>query len=300
MDIDGSGIKVRQLQILREVLRTGSERRATETLGITQPAVSQNLKQLEAAIGFELFRRENNRLLATDKAWELSRAIDAAFAGLDRIGQAIEFLKTNESRAIAIAAPSVMSFATLPRVVKALRDAGHSYIFQIRSGSYEQIADHVQNGRTDLGIARLPLDERIFDWRPLVVTTNVCLFRSDHRFFSKQVITPEDLVGEAIVDIDPQFSSHQMNVNALRFMGSEPHIAVEYDAIGHDAGYVAAGVGISITNGVIAKEYAAFGLEDRPFEPGAVYHYVIFWQKHRQLGEALRNTIDEVVLAISH
>jgi DNA-binding transcriptional LysR family regulator len=145
----------------------------------------------------------------------------------------------------------------------------------------------------------LPLDVQIFDWLPVGVATNVCLFSLDHRFVSKEVITPEDLVGEALIDIDPQFSSHQMNVNALRDMGANPEIVVEYDANGHDAGFVAAGIGISITSEIIAKQYSPFGLEYRRSEPGAVYHYVVFWQKDRQLSDGLRYAAEQLVAAFS-
>ncbi|WFU05926.1 LysR family transcriptional regulator (plasmid) [Rhizobium sp. CB3171] len=299
VDIDGSGVRIRQLQILREVMRAGSERLAAQALRITQPAVSQNIKQLEETIGFALFRRENNRLIPTDKAWEFLRTIDAAFAGLDRIGPAIEFLKSNDTRVIAIAAPSAFSFGTLPRVVKKIREKSRSYTVQIKSGTYQQIAEHVLNGRADLGISRLPLDGRIFDWMPIGAATNVCLFPPNHQFASQQVVTAEDLVGEAIIDIDPQFASHQMSVNAVRYLGATPQIVVEYDANGHDVGFVLAGIGVSVTNEIIAKEYSGLGAEFRPFEPGAIYHYVVFWQKERQLSDGLRYAIEQVAIAIS-
>jgi DNA-binding transcriptional LysR family regulator len=299
MDIDSSGLKLRQLQILRQVMRVGSERLAAKALRITQPAVSQNLKLLEATIGFALFRRESNRLIPTDKAWELLRAIDAAFAGFDRIERSIAFLRSNDTRVIGIAAPSIFSFGVIPRAVKKIREKNRSYVFQVRSGSYQEIGGHVLNGRTDLGISRLPLDERIFEWVPVGVATNVCLFPPHHRLASKQVITPEDLIGEALIDIEPQFAAHQMNLNAMRHMGAEPDIAVEYDANGHDAGFVAAGVGISVTNDIVAREYGRFGLEFRRFEPGAVYHYVVFWQKDRQLSDGLSYALEQLVEAFS-
>jgi DNA-binding transcriptional LysR family regulator len=113
------------------------------------------------------------------------------------------------------------------------------------------------------------------------------------------VVTPEDLIGESLIDIEPQFASHQMNVNAMRHMGAEPDIAVEYDAHGHDAGFVAAGVGISIANDIVAREYGRFGLEFRRFEPGAVYHYVVFWQKDRQLSDGLSYALEQLVEAFS-
>ncbi|MBB3571750.1 LysR family transcriptional regulator [Rhizobium sp. BK491] len=299
MEIVGSTVRIRQLQILREVMRAGSERLAAQALRITQPAVSQNVRQLEEAIGFALFRRENNRLSPTDKAWELLRTIDAAFAGLDRIGPSIEFLRNNDTRVIGIAAPGAFSFGSLPLVVKKIREKSRSYTVQVKSGSYQQIADHVLTGRVDLGISRLPLDERTFDWMPVGTATNVCLFPPNHRFASQRVVTPEDLIGEAIIDIDPQFASHQMSVNALRYMGTQPEIVVEYDVNSHDVGYVMAGIGVSITNEIIAREYAGFDVEFRLFEPGAVYHYVIFWQKDRKLSDGLRFAVEELAAVVA-
>ncbi|ARO26854.1 LysR family transcriptional regulator protein (plasmid) [Rhizobium sp. TAL182] len=299
MEITDSGVKIRHLQILREVMRAGSERLAAQMLRITQPAVSQNIKQLEETVGFALFRRENNRLIPTVKAWEFLRTIDAAFAGLDRIGPSIDFLRNNDTRMIGIAAPSAFSFATLPKVVKRIRERSRSYAVQVKSGTYEQIADHVLNGRSDLGISRLPLDERILDWVPVGSATNVCLFPANHRFAAQQLVTAEDLASEAIIDIDPQIASHQMSVNALRYMGTAPDIAVEYDANGHDIGYVMAGIGVSITNEIIASEYAEFDVAFREFQPGATYHYVVVWQKDRKLSDSLRFALEEIVAALT-
>ncbi|MBO9135324.1 LysR family transcriptional regulator, partial [Rhizobium sp. B209b/85] len=79
MEIVGSMVRIRQLQVLREVLRAGSERLAARALGISQPAVSQNVRQLEEAIGFALFRRETNRLiraLAEFDSWASQKAMN--------------------------------------------------------------------------------------------------------------------------------------------------------------------------------------------------------------------------------
>lgn len=57
MELLQGGLKLRQLQVFREVLRTGSTRRAATAVGISQPAVSQHVKQLEAALGFTFFQK---------------------------------------------------------------------------------------------------------------------------------------------------------------------------------------------------------------------------------------------------
>nr|WP_280940318.1 LysR family transcriptional regulator substrate-binding protein [Mesorhizobium sp. LSJC277A00] len=109
----------------------------------------------------------------------------------------------------------------------------------------------------------------------------------------------QDLAGETIVDIDPQFAAHQMNFNALRFAGVEPDILVEFDCNGHEAGYVSAGLGISITNEIIAREYAAFQLGVRPVEPSALYHYVAIWQRGRTFSNALNVSLEAIITAFS-
>lgn len=78
-------LKLRQLQVFREVLRTGSTRRAATAVGISQPAVSQYVKQLDAVLGFALFKRSANRILPLQETWELLRNVELALTSLDRL-----------------------------------------------------------------------------------------------------------------------------------------------------------------------------------------------------------------------
>ncbi|CDX22709.1 Transcriptional regulator [Mesorhizobium sp. ORS 3324] len=298
MELLQSGLKLRQLQIFREVLRAGSTRRAAATLGISQPAVSQQVKQLEISLGISLFERSTNRIVPSREAWELLRNVELALTSLDRLEASIFAMKNEERQQIAIAAPPVFGFVTLPRVVALIRSQTASTVRSI-SGSYEQIGEHVLSGRADLGISRLPLDPRLFEWAPIGSARNVCIFHPKHRFSKLSCIEAHDLAGETIVDIDPQFASHQMNFNALRFAGVEPDILVEYDSNGHEVGFVSAGLGVSITNEIIAREYSAFELEAKPVEPSALYHYVAVWQKGRTFSNSLEVSLEAILSAFT-
>ncbi|MDX8527900.1 LysR family transcriptional regulator [Mesorhizobium sp. MSK_1335] len=296
MELLQSGLKVRQLQVFRQVLRTGSTRRAAAALGISQPAVSQQVKQLETALGLKLFERSTNRILPSREAWELLRNVEIALTSLDRLEASIFSMKNDEKQRIAIAAPAVFGFVTLPKVVATIRSKTASSVRSV-SGNYEQVGEHILSGRADLGISRLPLDTRLFEWAPIGSARNVCIFQRDHRFSKKTCVEAHDLAGEKIVDIDPQFASHQMNFNALRFVGIEPDILVEYDSHGYEVGFVSAGLGVSITNEIIVREYAAFELGAKPVEPSALYHYVAIWQKGRVFSNALEVSLEAILSA---
>ncbi|MBR2691003.1 MAG: LysR family transcriptional regulator [Aquamicrobium sp.] len=294
MELSHSGLKLRQLQVFREVLRAGSTRRAAMALGISQPAISQSVRQLEATLGFPLFERSSNRILPLHKAWELLRSVELALNAIERLEASIFALKNEERPRIGIATPAVFGFVTLPKVVAAIRAQTGSNVRTI-SGTYDQIGEHILAGRADLGISRLPLDQRLFEWVPLGSARNVCVFHPSHRFSQLSLVEAHDLAGETIVDIDPHHASHQMNMNALRYEGIEPDILVEYDSSGHEAGFVSAGLGVAITNEIIAREYAAFALASKPVEPSALYHYVALWQKGRVFSDALKASLDAIV-----
>lgn len=227
-------------------------------------------------------------------AWELLRNVELALNSLERLEASIFAMKNDGRQRIAIATPAVFGFVTLPKVVAIIRAKTSSNVRTI-SGTYDQIGEHILAGRADLGISRLPVDPRLFDWAPLGSARNVCVFHPGHRFSRQERVETNDLAGETIVDIDPRFASHQMNMNALRFEGIEPDILVEYDSSGHEAGFVSAGLGVSISNEILAREYAAFGLQARPVEPSALYHYVAIWQKGRVFPDALKISLEAIL-----
>ena len=61
-------MRLRHIEVLYAIRRTGSISAAATLLSITQPAVSKILKHAEQQLGFPLFQRVRGRLLATDEA----------------------------------------------------------------------------------------------------------------------------------------------------------------------------------------------------------------------------------------
>lgn len=86
-----------------------------------------------------------------------------------------------------------------------------------------------------------------------------------------------------------------MNENAMRYVGAEPHLAIGVDIIGQEINFVAAGLGITSSNTFAARQISGFAVEFRPFEPSALYHYVVFWQKGRRLGPILQEAVNVLV-----
>ncbi|MET3524000.1 LysR family transcriptional regulator [Mesorhizobium abyssinicae] len=139
-----------------EVVRSGSERAAAKALEITQPAVSQQIRILEG-LESNCSGVTMGRLLPTSQTMTLFRDTDATFVQMERIAKTVPCLKGVDSDTISIAAPHVFSLRLLPEAFHKLRSHQRVAGIVLRSGTYPEVADHVLEGRADLGIARLPL-----------------------------------------------------------------------------------------------------------------------------------------------
>src|ERR1700721_1833955 len=81
---------LRQLVSFAEIARRGSFRQAAKTLHIAQPALSRQIKQLEEALGVDLFVRTPRRLQLTIEGRELAGRLPALFSQIDHLTDAVK------------------------------------------------------------------------------------------------------------------------------------------------------------------------------------------------------------------
>ncbi len=132
-----------------------------KNLHITQSAGCQQLKLLEKLVGEKLFVRDRCGLIPTTRAIEIYHRID----GISRHSVIWSGRSSDPSPSpvIALVSPRRISSAC-PCSRNSWRSrADQSWLeFYIRAQGQDQIAQHVLTGEADIGISRLPLDERFF------------------------------------------------------------------------------------------------------------------------------------------
>lgn len=84
-----------QIRAFHHVALCGGFSRAAEALGVSQPALSEQVRQLEAAYDLLLFRRQNRRIELTDSGQELFRLTSRFFEGESAIGNFLDGASTN-------------------------------------------------------------------------------------------------------------------------------------------------------------------------------------------------------------
>jgi len=269
----------RSAEIFREIIRTGSTRRAARELGITQSAVSQYLKLFEEAVGESLFVRDRRGLIPTTRAIEIYNRVDRYVTTLKSIEREISESFRTDLNSLTIAAPHICAFRIVPEIIQALDRLDPSTEFHFKALRYDQIAQSMMTGEADIGISRLPLDERFFEWQAIAESFSVCVVHPDHPLARKDIITVDDIASEPLIVLERDYTSNKLGLASYGHREFPLRPKVHSDTIGLDASFVAHGIGVAIDNEFIARQYDMFDLRIIPFQPAAKYQYVVFWRR---------------------
>src|SRR5215469_1728044 len=112
---------LRQLVSFAEIARTGSFRQAAKTLHIAQPALSRQIKQLEAALGISLFDRNPRRLHLTIEGRELADRLPGLFSQIDHTIETVKGVASGGTGRLRIGDSGVLTTEVLAPALRRVR-----------------------------------------------------------------------------------------------------------------------------------------------------------------------------------
>ncbi|MGC7404098.1 LysR substrate-binding domain-containing protein [Pandoraea pneumonica] len=291
-------MKIRQLEAFRAVILRQTVTRAAQMLHVSQPAVTRLLNDLEVDVGFALFDRSNGRLQPTPEALVLFEEVERSFAGMERIAQTAEQIKSLRRGSLHIAGAPAIALDFLPiALTRFLREhTGINTTLLVHASNI--VVDMVLGRRCDVGFIAHPLTHAGLHVQPLLRVPMQCVLPKGHPLAAREVITPEDLRGEAFVsfpmesdgrhDIDRVFAEHGVD----RVMSVESQLSAAVCTL------VEHGAGVSIVDGITAS-FARQRVEVRPFAPQILSTFSVVTSLHpppSQLAQAfvehVRTTLD--------
>ncbi len=280
-------VNLRQLKAFRAVMTGGSATAAARRLKISQPAISQQIAQLEQALGLTLFFRERGRLVPTPDADRLQAEVERVVSATEHMLSVVTQVRDGGHDALRIAVPESIASGMLPAILADFARSRSDVRFTIAVGHYDRIQELVGSEQADIGISRQPIDYPGTEEEPLITVKTVCVLPAAHPLASKKVITPEDLRHEPMVSLSRRLATSR-TIRAFVQQGITPSIRVETHAAGIGCAFVAAGLGVTVMNALMAAQYRHLPLTIRPFEPATVYRYVLLTNRVSRSTETVR------------
>ncbi|MFJ4619176.1 LysR family transcriptional regulator [Streptomyces sp. NPDC088812] len=243
-------IEARHLRVLRAVAATGSFSAAGRELGCTQPAVSQQMKALEASVGTPLLVRRGREMRLTQAGQALVRHAAGILAGLTAAEEevaAIAGLRAGRVRLVSF--PSGSS-TLVPTALAALRAAHPGTRVSLEEAEPPESVDKLRAGDCDVALAfRYEDAPGAEEWadlvvRPLLTDRLVALLPERHRLADAGSLDIGELAGEPWIAGCPRCRGQLVEV--CEGAGFTPRIDFATDDYPAVAGLVGAGLGVAV------------------------------------------------------
>ena len=296
-------LNLRELEGFRETLLTGSVTAAAGRMGLSQPAVSRLIAQLEQELGFPLFYRDRGRLSPTPEGQQLFEEVDLAFSAFDRIGNLATDLAGLHAGALKIVAPPSFSEGALSEILARFMTAHPRVHVSIDSRSQTTARNMVANRAADCGFVKLPMDRSDLHTQLLSRSETVCVLPAGHRLASETELTPQLLKGEALIMLGLGSASRAQIDAAFTSQNVRPRIQIEAHTVGSACAFAARGLGIAIVNELMAPPYVGPGMALRVFRPSVPHEYAFMTSAlgpPTRLAQALLEVSREYFAGLSH
>ncbi|MEK7879004.1 MAG: selenium metabolism-associated LysR family transcriptional regulator [candidate division NC10 bacterium] len=286
---------LRQLEVFLAVAQAKSFRGATERLALSQPGLSQHIKELEEDLGAPLFDRLGRSVSLTEAGRLLEAYAQRLFATAEDAKLAIGELRGLRRGKLQLGGSTTPGIYLLPPIIGKFHARYPEIEVSLRIANTREIEREIQSNGLDLGI----VGGHIAEERETCVEANiddelVLIVPPTHRLFRRREVAPAELAKERLIMRESGSATRQVAERLLRKAGVELKAVME---LGHTEAIkqgVMAGLGVAIVS------IHAVGAERRTGRLGCVRfkglplcrHFHVIRHQAKRLSPAARAFIE--------
>ena len=259
-------LSMRQIEVFRAVMTTGTVTEASRMLGVSQPAVSRLLRYTEDQIGVALFARQGGRLIPTDEAWTLYPQTERLFGELDDVRRVAEELPYFRAGRLRISAIPLLGFSLVPITVTRFRRAYPDVNISVETRRNYEIASQVAENKVDVGLSLGPPEFPNIVSEVLFATELVCVMPDDHPLAALERVSWSDLDGVPVITLKGGLPIGAAVHEGLQGV-ENASVVVEVTESVVACALVGEGAGLAVIDALTASRHGAPNVIHRPIAP---------------------------------
>ncbi|MGE4336389.1 MAG: LysR family transcriptional regulator [Pigmentiphaga sp.] len=278
-----AAISLRQLKVFLAVAQARNFSRAGEAVGLSQPAVSRAVHELERQLDLRLFDRTTREVVLTEAGQMLAQMLPRWLDELDNTLLELRHWASSRRGKVRVASAPTLSAALMPLclALSAEREPGLEVVLLDRV--QQDVLNSILSGEVDFGVVVEPdaqvaretqCETILHDPFVIVAPAGHCLVQRPPRW--------TDLAGQRLILLDYVSGSRRLIDAALQRHGVAGRIVQE---VGHPTtGFelVRAGLGLSIMPGLAVPESGLPGLAAQPLTPRIERAIMLAHRRNRQ------------------
>lgn len=243
-----------ELRHLRYFLSVAEELhfgRAAKRLNMSQPPLSQQIRQLEEEMGVTLFERTSRSVILTKAGEAFRDDVQQIFMDLDNAGRRARRIEEGEEGVLRIGAVSRSYMSNYPLAVKAFRTAYPKVRLLLKEHSTSSQIRLLNEGKLDVGCISV-VDKPCSAFNSHLIAGQqeslMVALPEGHFLAQRKRISLKELDGEPMIMFPRRQhpECYDVLINAFRDVGVQPNIIQETERIQAEFALVASGLGFSI------------------------------------------------------
>lgn|SRR5690606_22966217 len=297
-----AGVSLKQIRAFVAVARLGSFTRAAERIGLSQPALTMTIRQLEEEIGITLFDRTTRRVTLTTDGREFLPTAERLLADLDLAIEDLRAVAERRRGRIGVAAVYSVASRLLPDLVASFTRAYPGIRVHLRDGNSSSVCRAVRSHEVDFGFACGEIDTAEFTTELLFRDRMGVVARREHPLMKlNRPLTWRDLTQH-----DFLYLSRDTGLWPIfrAYVGECSAAGRRFEVSGNTMLQAALGAGLGVTAvpALVAPDRDNRDLEFRPLHrPAVMREMFLVTRKGRSLSsaaEAMRALVIEGVRAL--
>ncbi|KMK68975.1 LysR family transcriptional regulator [Puniceibacterium sp. IMCC21224] len=272
-------VSLRLLEIFAGMMQCATTVETAEFLGISQPAVSTGLRQLENQLGLSLFERTGRRLSPTLEARDLFEEIRPLFGILRSFSTRAQNLRSGQIGRLRVISTPPLGYSLGPRALRSFNAARPDVTVSYDVRRLENVLDAVQMGLADIGLVLNNERPETVNSELLARSQMVVLMQEHDPLAAEPFVTAKMLSGTPIVGIDQASQLGRLVSRGFALGGGTYRPGVEVRYCQTAAALVAEGMGMTVVDPYSAEPYLCRGLVTRPFSPACEVRAQILTRK---------------------
>jgi DNA-binding transcriptional LysR family regulator len=285
----------RQLEAFRALMAVGTASRAADLLGITQPAVSRSIIELERSIGIALFDRVMGRMLPTPEGRAFHRDAERTFTEMDRLKTSAARIRDLGSGELRVGSLPSLGARRVPAALHRfhVRHPDVRIAFQVLSSSI--LRDLVLGGQLDVAIVADEVNCSGLTHQAFASYAACIAVPRGHRLARREFLLPADLDGEVFIAVSHEDTARRKFDAILETAGVQVQIVVETPFSVSVMQLVKEGTGIGLVNPAVAGTTPEKGVVLVPFEPQIYFRKLLVFPPDRQKSTLVRAMVRELM-----
>lgn len=272
-------MEFRVLQYFLAVTREGNISAAAQSLNLSQPSLSRQLKDLEDELGTTLFIRGKRRIELTEEGLILRKRAGEMMQLMELTESEISGVKNEISGSLNIGAGESYSMHRITKVFYQLKKDYPGIRLNVISGDTEDLKDKLDRGLLDFALIFTDFDRKIY--HHLTIDRKEIfgvIMRKDSELAEKESVTVKDLYGKPLI---------VSRANGLSlFSGAQARklqVAATYNLLYNASLMVEDGIGYAVSFDKLVDTSDSSKLCFRPLVPEISVHPTLIWKREQKL-----------------